>query len=501
MVGMSVPRPGATCPNISTIGYYMSMGRSHAVLMATLMMCCLTSFAAATRPNVVFILADDLGYGDLGCYGHPYAKTPNLDRLAGDGTRFMQFYATGVTCCPARTGLMTGKFPATFARYPASFGFGDRVTVTELLKASGYATGHFGKWHIGPIATAGTYGIDAVGAGDHSQGGKRRLATGCRDTPIYDQAIRFVEDNRDRPFYVNVWDHIPHHPVNPSQALLDAFGPLDVDEARLSASVREKFTNCRARGGDAGGHLRAWLAEIQAMDAEVGRLLRRIDALGLRDRTIIVFSSDQGPAPLAPPEPMASDGKKPQKLARSERKEARTTDSGDAEDLRLNAMGCVGPLRGGKHTQLEGGVRVPFIVRWPGRVPAGRVDDRSVISGADWLPTLCALAGVTIDAADFDGEDVSAAWLGEAPHARAKPLFWKTSSPNSDPSMRSEAWKFHAASRRRGEAALYDLGTDPGEASNLAAQQPEVFARLTAKLKDWTATLPKAYDHGDAKED
>lgn len=358
------------------------MGRSHAVLMASLVMCCLTSFAAATRPNVVFILADDLGYGDLGCYGHPHAKTPNLDRLAGGGTRFMQFYATGVTCCPARTGLMTGKFPATFARYPASFGSGDRVTVTELLKASGYATGHFGKWHIGPIATTGTYGIDAVGAGDHSQGGKRRLATGCRDTPIYDQAIRFVEDNRDRPFYVNVWDHIPHHPVNPSQALLDAFGPLDVDEARLSASVREKFANCRALGGDAGGHLRAWLAEIHAMDAEVGRLLRRIDELGLRDRTLIVFSSDQGPAPLAPPEPMASDAKKLQKLAGRERKEARTTDGGDAEDLRLNAM-----------------------------------------------------------------------------------------------------------------------GTDPGEASNLASRQPDVVRGLAGRLKDWTATLPIQYDHGDAKED
>src|SRR5438270_6748125 len=114
--------------------------------------------AADERPNIVFILADDLGYADLKCYGHPYARTPNLDRLASEGTRFTQFYMTGVTCCPSRTGLMTGKFPATFREYPAGAGFGERVTITELLKREGYATGHFGKWHIGSKETPGTYG-------------------------------------------------------------------------------------------------------------------------------------------------------------------------------------------------------------------------------------------------------------------------------------------------------------------------------------------------------
>jgi N-acetylgalactosamine-6-sulfatase len=108
------------------------------------------SAADSDRPNIVFLLADDLGYADLACYGHPYARTPNLDQLAREGTRFTQFYVTGVTCCPSRTGFMTGKLPATFAVYPADGGFGDRVTVTELLQRVGYATGHFGKWHMGP---------------------------------------------------------------------------------------------------------------------------------------------------------------------------------------------------------------------------------------------------------------------------------------------------------------------------------------------------------------
>jgi arylsulfatase A-like enzyme len=116
-------------------------------------------------PNIVFLLADDLGRGDLHCYGHPYARTPHIDSLARDGTRFLQYHATGATCCPARTGLMTSKFPATFPTYPANGGFADRVTITALLKKQGYATGHFGKWHIGPDQKPGTYGIDSIGVG------------------------------------------------------------------------------------------------------------------------------------------------------------------------------------------------------------------------------------------------------------------------------------------------------------------------------------------------
>jgi N-acetylgalactosamine-6-sulfatase len=116
-------------------------------------------------------------WGDLHCQGHPYAQTPNLDRLASEGTRFTQHYATGVTCCPSRTGFMTGKFPATFAKYPASAGFGDRVTITELLKKQGYATAHFGKWHIGPVTENGTYGIDSIGAAEDEAGGKKKKTT------------------------------------------------------------------------------------------------------------------------------------------------------------------------------------------------------------------------------------------------------------------------------------------------------------------------------------
>ncbi len=423
------------------------------------------------KPNIVFLFADDMGWGDLRCYGHPYAKTPNLDRLASEGTRFQQCYATGVTCCPSRTGFMTSKFPATFADYPASGGFGGRVTITELLKKQGYATGHFGKWHIGPETKPGTYGMDCIG-GDEAGSGKKNQDDRGRDAHVYDNAIRFIEQHKASPFYVNVWGHIPHHPVNPSPTVLDAFGPLQVDEAEFPAPMREKFAICRKQGGDVSRHMRAYLAELKVLDDNAGRLLKRLDELGLRENTIVVFASDQGPAHIR-------DG---------------------SEGVRLNAMGFAGPFRGGKHNQYEGGVRIPFVVRWPGRVPAKRVDEKSVISAIDWLPTLCALTGTQINAADFDGEDMSAAWLGNGEHVRAKPLLWKTGAPHSEGTIRDGQWKLHHPNKRGGELELFDVVADPGEQHNLVKEHPDIVKRLSAKVEAWVTTLPKQYIKTDDKD-
>ncbi|HEX4130243.1 MAG TPA: sulfatase-like hydrolase/transferase [Pirellulales bacterium] len=442
--------------------------------------------ADRSRPNVVFILLDDLGWGDLHCYGHPYAKTPNIDRLADEGLRFLQCYATGVTCCPSRTGFMTSKFPATYPVYPAAGGFALRPTITALLKQQGYATGHFGKWHIGPDTAPGTYGIDTIGSEQDDAGGKkkRRNTSGGRDSYIYDDAIAFIEQHRDEPFYVNVWGHIPHHPIDPSSELLEAFGPLSVDESKFPPEMQSKFAYCKKLGGDVNQHMRAYLADVKSADDDVGRLLRRLDELGLRETTIVAVSSDQGCAGAAEVE----EQKKKRKAV-------------DGDDNRLNAMGYPGPFRGGKHSQLEGGVRIPFIVRWPGHVPSARVDKESVISGADWLPTLCRIAGVKIDAGDFDGEDASAAWLGQSTHVRNKPLLWKTSATNSDPAIRDGQWKLHGSHRRRGTVELYDVVADPGEHRNLAAGRPDIAQALTAKLDAWVATLPKSYVKSDDRDD
>src|SRR4051812_27530521 len=260
----------------------------------------LATFARAAdsvHPNIIFIFADDLGYGDLACYGHPYARTPALDQLAHDGTRFLQFNVTGVTCCPSRTGFMTGKFPASFHGYPANAGFGDRVTVTELLKKNGYRTGHFGKWHIGPETKNGTYGIDVIGS-DTGAEGRRKQDTRGRDAPIYDAAIKFIEANQSGPFYMNVWSHISHHPVNPLPAYTEKFKDVVVKAADFSPYMREKFDLCRKLGGDVNASMQKYLADVFSMDEDIGRLLKRIDELGLRENTIVVFSSDQGPGGL-----------------------------------------------------------------------------------------------------------------------------------------------------------------------------------------------------------
>ena len=446
------------------------------LITGILAMACAVFAADANKPNIVFLLADDLGGGDLHCYGHPYARTPNIDSLSHDGTRFMQYHSTGATCCPARTGLMTSKFPATYATYPANGGFADRVTITELLKKQGYATGHFGKWHIGPEQKSGIYGIDSVSTGEEEAGRKNKKKSDDRgrDAPIYDEAIKFIEQHKDGPFYVNVWGHIPHNPVDPVDALVKRWSGLKVNDSDFPEQMLAKFNDVRNAGGDVDDGMRRYLADIESLDDSVGRILKRLDELGLRENTIVVFNTDQG---------------------------ADMTKAGGG-GLRFNQMGCNGPQRGGKHTFWQGGACVPWIVRWPGHVPAGRTDEQSVISGVDWLPTLCAITGININAADFDGEDASAAWLGQGPHVRTKPLFWKTSSPGSDSLIRDGQWKLRRPTRKNdGELELYDLSADPAESKNLAKQYPEIVKTLSAKLETWLTTLPKDYLKTGDKQD
>lgn len=445
--------------------------RPSVLLLATLLLAPVGALFATepSKPNIVFLLADDLGGSDLHCYGHPYSRTPNIDSLARDGTRFTQFYATGATCCPTRTGLMTSKFPATYPTYPANGGFANRVTITELLKKQGYATGHFGKWHIGPEQKPGTYGIEAINSDDDEQGGtkkKKQADDRGRDAHIYDDAIEFIEQHKGGPFYVNVWGHISHNPVNPTDALVKRWSSLKVKDSDFPSQMHDKFNDVRQAGGDVDNAMRRYLADVESLDDSVGRLLKRLDELGLSKNTIVVFSTDQG---------------------------ADMTKAGDG-GLRFNQMGFNGALRGGKHTHWEGGVRVPWLVRWPGHVPAGRTDVQSVLSGADWLPTLCAVAGVKINAADFDGEDTSAAWLGKSSHVRTKPLLWKTSSTGSESFIRDGQWKLrHPTRKNGGEVELYDLSTDPAESKNLAAQHPAIVKRLSTKVEAWVGTLPKEY--------
>lgn len=424
-----------------------------------------TVLAAERLPNIVFILADDLGYGDLASYGHPYAKTPALDQLAREGTSFKQFYVTGVTCCPSRTGFMTSRHPASYGKYMSYHGFDGRMTITELLHEKGYRTGHFGKWHIGPESSDGTYGIDHIEVID----GDPNDPNG-RDTNLFEAAIDFIEENQETPFYVNVWGHISHFPVGPAPSLVADFSDLTVTRSDFDERMQAKFDRCQELGGDVDAGMRNYLADVNSLDIQVGRLLQKLDDLKLRDNTIVVFSSDQGAAPI--------------NLRSGQNNEA------DRIPFAVNMLGYGGGLRGGKHTQFEGGVRSPFIIRWPGRVPADRVDADSIFSGLDWLPTLCSITDIPIDPSQFEGEDASDIWFG-ATRSRVQPLFWKTSSASARPSMQAGKWKLHVGQQNKID--LYDLSVDPGEYHNIAAQRPEVVDRLKRQLDAWNATLPKDY--------
>lgn len=348
------------------------------------------------------------------------------------------------------------------------------------------------KWHIGPEEKAGVHGFDVVRSVDEA-GRKMIEPTRGRDARIYDEAVRFMEQHRAGPFYINIWSHIAHHKIAPPESYVEKFKDVVVDESRFAAPMQEKFAACKARGGDVSEHMRRYLADVHSMDEDIGRLLRRVDELGLRENTLIVFNSDQGPALLE-----ATAAKDPE--ARKKRGKNAKPLTPETEYSRLDSMGYAGIHRGGKHGMYEGGVRVPWIVRWPGRVPAGRVDDRSVLSGADWLPTLCAIAGVKINPADFEGEDTSAAWWGGT-HTRTRPLFWKTSAAGSSAGIREDRWKLIYPTRRNGgELELYDILADPAETKNVAAEHPEVVRQLSAKVQAWVATLPKEYIKSDDAE-
>lgn len=441
--------------------------------VAAVLSLCVVAPAAAQLtkerpPNVVLLFADDLGFGDLGCYGHPYAHTPAIDQLASEGTRFTQFYVTGVTCNPSRTGLMTGRFPARYQRYAADYGFGDRVTITELLKRRGYRTGHVGKWHIGPDDSDGVYGIDTV-----KTIGKSRGKSAGRDDDLYSAAIEFITENKDGPFYVNVWGHATHFPVNTPAELADRFDNVQVDRDDFSSTMQHKFDECLSIGGELDESMRQYLGDVYQIDRNVARVMKTLDDLGLEENTIVVFSSDHGPAPVLL-------GKK------------------GPREFSQNMLGYAGEFRGGKHEQYEGGTRVPCIIRWPGKVPADRVDSTSICSFIDWLPTLGTIAGIDDLPSGLDGEDISQAWFGED-YERTKPLFWKTSSANSAPAMRDGQWKLHLNRKRDHGIQLYDLSIDPSESHNVAAENPKVGAGLKKQLRAWVAELPSEYDKGEER--
>jgi len=411
------------------------------------------------RPNFVFIFSDDVGFGDPAspAYGHPYALTPNLDRLASEGTSFRQVHMTGNVCPISRAGLMTSRNPSWFPNYTDDFGFLGTLTLQQFLHDSGYTVGHIGKWNIGPTpdetdpSDPNRYGVDdlrLVGSIYGDPRGKEGLR--------FDEAIDFVEDHylEDQPFYLNLWIYATHTPVKPSEELKAVFANLTVDRDLFGVNAQETFRDLDAAGGDLDEAMITYLAELYGMDYNIGRLLDKLDELGVADDTIVVFSSDNGPARI---------------------------------NAGMDNVGWAGGLRGSKHTYYEGGTRVPFIVRWPGVVPAGKINDKSIMSGLDWFPTVGSLAQADVPYDIIEGEDMSDAWLG-SDRSRTNPLFYRPLINHGTAFMRYGRWKLH-----KGVDELYDLEMDPFELENLYYVETEIRDAMLDSIEQWEATLPTVH--------
>ncbi|EMI57466.1 sulfatase-like hydrolase/transferase [Rhodopirellula sallentina] len=417
------------------------------------------------RPNIVFIFADDWGYGDLSCHGSSFCLTPNLDQMAAEGIDFTNFTVNSPVCSPSRVAVMTGQFPARqcihqhFAGVTSNRKRGmpdwmdpNGPSLPRLLQAAGYRTGHFGKWHLGRGASAPSedeYGYDAFATFNGSK--KNEIAKD--GLASVDHAEAFIRTNKDVPFFVNLWLHEAHLAHYPQEHYLEKFRELD-EQQRVYASV------------------------IAEGDEGVGRILKLLQELNLSTGTLVVFSTDNGPE--------ATRGQN-----------ARIHQQGDPGLGGYYSVGESGGLKGRKRSLFAGGVRVPFLVRWPGVIPPGRIDRTSVITAVDLLPTFLHVAGVELPANYTpDGENVFNAFRG-TPITRTRPIFWEWRGPASQeytwPSLgvRDGRWKL-VLNPDLEKVELYDVSSDWSESHDVSRLHPEVADQLTQKIMEWKATLPTA---------
>jgi len=396
------------------------------------------------RPNFIIIMADDLGYGDLGCYGSEAIDTPHLDALAAGGLRFTDFHSNGAVCSPTRAALLTGRYQqrcgisgVVTAKSHRHTGMElDEVTFAEVLAAEGYRTALFGKWHLGydrafgPVKQgfdefAGFVSgnvdyhshIDQVGYEDWWHADRLHDEEGYTTDLITDHGLRFIEQNRHGPFCLYLAHECPHYPY----------------QARADEPVRRAGEPGKTQGGRR--DRKAALAEmIAAMDSGIGSIRRRVQELGLEKDTLIFFCSDNGPA----------------------------------------GPGSAGPLRGKKGSLHEGGHRVPALAHWPGRIAPGTTTDQTAMT-MDLFPTMVSLAKGTLPAGlKLDGVDISPLFDGRS-LGEPRPLFW---SYKKQAAMRQGPWKLV-------NGALYNLDDDLGEEVDLAEKDPARLARMAARYDTW----------------
>jgi len=323
--------------------------------------------------------------------------------------------------------------------------------VTKLMQAAGYHTGHIGKWNIGkdPVKEAVEYGIDTLKRTKDRDGDPRG-----REGLRFDDAIEFVEIHKDKPFYLNLWIHATHTPVDAPQPMINEFANIFVKEEDFGHWMKGTFQDIKDRGGDVDQSMRVYLADLYALDLNVGRLLDKLNDLNLDHNTVVVFTSDNGPA---------------------------------LPSAQLENVGWAGSLRGGKHSYYEGGTRVPFLVQWPEGVPSNDIND-SLMFGIDWLPTACAIAGCDIPWEVVEGEDMSDVLMGAKRH-RKMPLFFRGIGPSKN--RLSTLWIMYGPWKLvKHDKELYNLEYDQEEMHNIYQQHPDIVTALSKSLDAWNATLP-----------
>ncbi|GAB4170996.1 MAG: sulfatase-like hydrolase/transferase [Terrimicrobiaceae bacterium] len=435
------------------------------------------------KPNILVIVADDLGWGDLSCYGQRRWETPNLDRLASRGTLFTQGYMPSAVCSPSRAGMLTGRFPGELGihghladpGWNKARGIPDALdpaiaTLPRTLQAEGYRTIHVGKWHLGPYLEKSTqiqdYGFDDV-RWPHCYSEDREVSLWSHENRprATDELVRATleaikQAHADgKPFYAQLWLNDPHADLAPAAEEI----------AKFDAPVRDRNLPYTTP-------FSIYAATITTMDRGIGELLDGLESSGLADNTLVIFTSDNGPEDI------------------------------EIRSAQWSAAGTAGPLRGRKRSLYDGGIRVPWIMSWPGHIPEGAVNDTTVIGAVDLFPSLASLTDASLadgisknfESGGYGGEDLSAVFRGDQTVRRKKPMFWEwreevVNHPwNRSPmlAVREGEWKL-LLNPDRSRVELYNVAVDPGEQDNLASSHSDIVERLAAHALKWQSTLPK----------
>ena len=411
-----------------------------------------SSAISADRPNVVVILTDDQGWGDLSINGNKNLNTPHIDSLAQEGIRFDRFYVCAV-CSPTRAEFLTGRYHARSGVYSTSQGGErmdlDEVTIADTFKAAGYATGAFGKWHNGmqyPYHPNGRgfdeyYGFASGHWGDYfspplERNGKIVQGEGFLVDDLTDKAMEFMEENRDGPFFAYIPYNTPHSPMQVPDEFWERF-----KDKKIVMRNREPE-------GEVMSHLRSALAMCENIDWNVGRVLEKLDDLGIADNTIVVFFHDNGP-----------------------------------NGLRWN-----GDMKGRKGSTDEGGVRTAMHMRWPAKFEKGKVI-KQIGSGIDLHPTLADLAGIpTVNKKRLDGRSLKRLLLEDNPEWKGRIII--------------NQWKDRISARNQryrlgDDGGLYDINRDPGQRNDISQQKPDVAERLQTAIDRFKKNVMKGYGVDD----